>query len=388
MRSEQVYSTWSELLEEADVKEEMVSSFVESLSSGGTTSFPAVISHEKKRKTWDYYTEGHGHTLRNRMVDVKELPLFHTYHLQERPEVVSRALQTTAEHRKILRCGGMTPQRAYSCNRYLASIILQMTLRRIMLRSCLDFLHIPQIYDIVGEDNGFRIYSDNTNAYSPSFFTVKDAHSIIRQLAASLTLLQKKGFNHGNPSREALSFHRNSFAYLCEGHQITGDVLLCYRDLSLSSATFDGTHLFTESPTLTAYQNALQISPFEEIVNKNQACQQLHYRKLCNVETLTYRLTTTSEETYDAIRHGGVALYSSSFDFYHFLLSLMCYRPFRETVLGDEELRLVWANLWMSEEDFHEVMRRIESNERNVNLNGLNLRCDITRYVLKITERS
>jgi hypothetical protein len=383
------HPSWEEVVQRAGEKEIDVLS---ALSRGSLYLPLSFISSTTAIQSWIYHlpkadmkSDGTRPNIRRLEVQFYHVPFLVSV-LTDEPHVAARAHNIMRSNHNIERCGGMATTKTISAPGDTIALILQMALRVAMIQEFGSFPHLAQIYDIVPTANDYIVFNENEAAIPVSVlsFTAPTARSIIRQLAASCSMLQKKGFNHGSPRLENLSFHDMPFVYRYREHTVSGDILLRYHDLRTSSATFNGNHYFTASHKLDAHQNALHISPFQEVVNSNPACAYLDYKNLCGVNTLTYILSERTKDIYDSIRHGGVSLYSSSFDFYSFMMELMRVSSFRNAVFADEDLRTMWANMWISSADFDIMTERVHSG--NLSFSNVNLRCDIADYILRITE--
>lgn len=383
------HPSWEEVVQKAEEKELDV---LNALRQGSLYLPLSFISQSTAIQSWIYHLpkfdmkiDGTTANARRLKVQFYHVPFLVTA-LTDEPHVAVRARDIMSSNRNIERCGGMAATKTISAPGNTIALLLQMALRVDMIREFESFPHLSQIYDIVPTARDYIVFSENQDEMPVSAisFTALTARSIIRQLAASCSMLQKRGFNHGNPRLENLSFHNTPFIYRYRDHTVSGDILLRYRDLRTSSATFEGNHYFTASHRLDAHQNALHISPFQEVVNSNPSCSYLDYKNLCGVNTLTYILSEKTKDIYDSIRHGGVSLYSSSFDFYSFMMELMRVVSFRGAISADEVLRTMWANMWVSSADFEIMSERVRSGD--LSFSGVNLRCDIADYILRITE--
>ena len=67
-----------------------------------------------------------------------------------------------------------------------------------------------------------------------------------------------------------------------------------------------------------------------------------------------YRLTNSTVDIYNAMRHIGFPIYTGSFDFYCFMTGLMCDRPFYDAVVNDERLYRLWSMMWLID-DFENI---------------------------------
>ena len=126
----------------------------------------------------------------------------------------------------------------------------------------------------------------------------------------------------------------------------------------------------------------------------NNTCPDSTTYDLCKARNITlYRLTNTTLDIYNALRHIGFPLYVGSFDFYSFMISLMCDKPFFDAVFFDSKLYRLWSMMWLPEDlpNIERLIKEAHSIQINNNraaanivvdiIRGAWLRCDITKYM-------
>lgn len=393
------YLLWTEILDGATLQEEKV---LRSLREGLRRMPEDFVKPDVAIVDWNYQLslkdfssestpysqteDGTYHTVQGMEVKVKVFPFFPLVVINEEV-TLQRAINIMRMNRDIERCGGIAPRSATSIPEAPLSVLLQMGLRKSMMEKHGSFPHLGQIYDVVPDKGRYLVFSEQESEipFRELVFTPTLVRSLIRQLAASCAMLQENGFNHGNPKFECLSFHYAPLAYLFQGHVISGEILLRYQDLRASSASFDHHHYFPAHPSLRVHQSELHFNPLQMSRNDAPLCDKLPYTKSCGAKTLVYKFTDKTCDIYNVIRHGGMSLYSSSFDFYSFLIQLMCREEFRNVVFNDESLALMWFNMWITPEDGDVMTERVLNSRAS--FAGVSLRCDIARYVLHISEQ-
>ena len=162
--------------------------------------------------------------------------------------------------------------------------------------------------------------------------TTDDILSIILQLLVILTELSQVNFSHGNPTISALLFDKEPISYRYNNVHIRGQFTMKLADLWQASAKYGNYHYF---PHNEAASVALQRSIFmPEIATNNNV----------------YRLTASTIEIYQAMRHIGFPLFVGSFDFYCLFVSLMMDKNVYQTVLSNSKLNNLWTTIWQPTE--------------------------------------
>lgn len=243
--------------------------------------------------------------------------------------------------------------------------------------------------------------------------------TIIMQLLVALLELSNINFSHGTPSIHGLIFDKDPVSYKYDGVHVTGPITLQISDMWNSSATFGNNHYFPKNVKSSMYIERNMFVP--EIATKtvsmahchdigsaqnastpivcpanNTVCPDATTYDVCKAHNVTlYRLTNSTLDIYNALRHIGFPLYVGSFDFYAFMVSLMCDKSFSDAVNNDEKLYRLWSMMWLVE-DFPNIERIIKeahgleldpNNNRAVSnividiIRGAWLRCDIAKFI-------
>jgi hypothetical protein len=252
---------------------------------------------------------------------------------------------------------------------------------------------------------------------------IQIARTIIIQLLVVLLELSSSNFSHGTPSIHGIIFTDEPVSYKYDNVHIVGPITLQISDLWNSSATFNNTHFFPKNLRSSMYIERNMFVPeistktvsmahcydigANEENNKTsvvcpatmKTCPDTITYDVCKSRNIAlYRLTNSTMDIYNAMRHIGFPLYVSSFDLYCFMVSLMCDKSFYLTVTNDEKLYRLWSMMWLIE-DLHNVeslikqahdiqsIDKIPLNNRasgNIVINiirGKWLRCDITKFL-------
>jgi len=227
--------------------------------------------------------------------------------------------------------------------------------------------------------------------------------SIILQLLVILSELSSVNFSHGSPSLNALIFTKDPVSYKYDDVHVEGQLTLQLGDFSNSSATFNSTHFFPKNVKSSMYIERNMFIP--EIVTKTVSMAHCHDKSQseCSIsndicrerDVILYRLTNSTIEIYNALRHIGFPLYVGSFDFYCFMVSLMCDKSFYDSVINDDNLYRLWSMMWLADDlpivdnavkTIHDkiVNGNISSITSNISVDiirGKWLRCDIVKYI-------
>jgi hypothetical protein len=237
------------------------------------------------------------------------------------------------------------------------------------------------------------------------------ARTIIIQLLVTLLELSNVNFSHGTPSIHGLIFNKEPVSYSYDGVHVTGPITLQITDLWNSSATFNDYHYFPKNTTSSMCIERNMFVP--EITTKTISmahcydigntpcsgdgpCPDSTVYDVCKQRNVViYRLTNSTLDIYNAIRHIGFPLYSNSFDFYCFMVSLMCDKSFFDAMNDDPKLYRLWSMMWLIEDlpnvehlirEAHDIQcgnRAASSMVINI-IRGCWLRCDITKFLFSL----
>jgi len=260
------------------------------------------------------------------------------------------------------------------------------------------------------------------------------ARTIIIQLLVTLSELSTINFSHGTPSIHGLIFTKDPVSYIYNDFHVEGPITLKITDMWNSSATFNNIHYFpknikssmfiernmfipeiaTKKVSMAHCYDIGAIQQSESFSTKSgnlkpplpivcpaniTTCPNATTYDLCKSRNVTlYRLTNSTLDIYSAIRSIGFPLFVGSFDFYCFMIALMCDKSFFEAVIKDDKLYRLWSMMWLIEDlpnieklikDAHEIEARGEtplSNRAASNIvitiiRGAWLRCDITQFL-------
>lgn len=225
--------------------------------------------------------------------------------------------------------------------------------------------------------------------------------AIIIQLLVILSELSTINFSHGNPSVTGLLFTKEPVSYMYDGVHVSAPLTVQMSNLWNSSATFGSTHFFPHNVKSSVYIERNMFVP--EIATRRIPCQSVEANICQPGEAVFYRLTSNTLNIYTAMRHIGFPLYVGSFDFYSFMVSLMCDKLFYDAVMQDQQLYKLWSMMWAPEniariEELIQYEHNNKINEvswqastrddRAVNIiRGSWLRCDIVPYMWNLIKQ-
>lgn len=222
--------------------------------------------------------------------------------------------------------------------------------------------------------------------------------TIIKQLLVILIELSAINFSHGSPSINSLIFIKEPVSYIYDGIHIEGPITLQITDLWNSSATFNNIHYSSKNLNSSMYLEKDIFVP--EIATRETSmayCQK--YKLAENIPNvcqsnniLLYRLTNSTINIYNAMRHIGFPIYIGSFDFYCLIISLMCDKSFYNAVINNDNLYKLWCMMWISD-DLENIENKIKHYQTtNIDITpvdiirGVWLRCDIVNYIWSLVK--
>lgn len=220
---------------------------------------------------------------------------------------------------------------------------------------------------------------------------------IIDQLIVIYLELSKIYYVHGNPNRNALIFTSEPVSYMYNGYHVKGPLTVKITDMWKSSVNINSVQYYAKDITV---ETNLEKSTFiPEIatrtvssafckgnesaaicpVNMNNKCSD-KLNTLCSQKNIVmYRLTNSTATIYTALNHIGFPLYVGSFDFYCFMVSLMCDKSIFDVVKNDEDMNSLWMMMWTYEDliNIEESIKYYPESKPVDIIKGSWLRCDI-----------
>lgn len=268
-------------------------------------------------------------------------------------------------------------------------------------------------------------------AYAPLKSSI--ARTIITQLLVILLELIPVNFSHGTPSMHGLIFTKDPVSYKYDEVHVEGPITVQISDLWNASATFNGIHYFPKSVKSSMYLQKHMFVPEIATMKVSMAhchdigamgpsctqpvvcpasmstCPDETTYAVCQPRTTAlYKLTNSTLDIYNAMRHIGFPLYVGSFDFYCFMVSLMSDKSFFDAVKQDDRLYRLWSMMWLIEdlpmierkiEQSHAIdsqsitdtgnlpNRRVASNVAVEIIRGAWLRCDVVKFIWSLLKQ-
>lgn len=158
---------------------------------------------------------------------------------------------------------------------------------------------------------------------------------IIQKLKQKLMILSDYFFSHGKPNLQRLTFS--------ESENDKEDFELHIIDFTYSSITIGKVRIYPKS------------------VRANMMLE--NGKMTIDIQDGMYKIHEDKEILFEYIRHAGLPFYSTSFDYYNFMISLMKKPSFFQAVYQRENLKSEWENLWEID-DIPIVNEMIRQNKR------------------------
>lgn len=203
------------------------------------------------------------------------------------------------------------------------------------------------------------------------------AETIIQQLLVNLDELSKYNFFHGLPCSQSLLFNKDPVSYKYGNYHIKGNITVMLSNFERSSMGINKTQFFPKDPKTYISLQSGSLLPEISLSNGN------------------FRITSRTLEIYQALCNIGLSINQNAFDFYCFMVSLMCDESFYDCIHDSPKLLKLWQSMWSSDD-----ISQIESNIKRIHghvypnkyiaadvafdiVRGNWLRSDIVQYLLK-----
>ena len=236
-----------------------------------------------------------------------------------------------------------------------------------------------------------KVATAHTNLNPLKLSVVK---SILLQLVSSLHFLSKYAFTHGMPNVSSLKFTMKSINYKYDNIIINSPFILHIQPSYYSSFTFDSDK--SNSFRMGYCKNqiiddnvSLPISNRELIVNYYKSSK-ISENELCIhpdiVENLSYcfKIGQDNIETFRKLTNEFcIPILTSSFEFYCFMVSLMCEDSFYVTFIEDVQMQRLWYNLWFSSE-YSKMMEDLQKLKLKINVEHNDIVNMVSSYTLRV----
>jgi hypothetical protein len=335
---------------------------------------------------------------------VYEIPLNDNLYLQYDLKAKERTNLILERNRSLIECSCIKNRDItyIKGDKFTVGIINSWLVERTMKRAGIP--HFSKMYtSFVCNNIGFSL-NDNQSIDSidkmkrnNKFIEAKILRSditngIITQLLSTLISLEDIQFTHGNPDIRALIFDDKPCSYLLNGLSISSPFTLKITNFSHSSTTVDGTRLYSHGKMADKFIEKAVFKPAVETSTTFLSDKDDNYNVKKSI--LTYKVGSESSLIFSYIRHSGVPLFSSSFDFYCFMIALMAKPIFYNSIMNDLRLYKLWTMMWQTNQ-LGEIENRLsmlkDSAPNNIVicsiLHDLNLRCDITHFMFDLLKK-
>ena len=248
--------------------------------------------------------------------------------------------------------------------------------------------------DIINNDNfqkTNKMATAHTNLNPLKLSIVK---SILLQLVSSLHFLSKYAYIHGMPNVNSLKFTMKNINYKYDNVTISSPFILHIQPSYYSSFTFDsdkGNSFrigycknefiddFTKLPIsnrelMVNYYKSNKISEEELFIHPDIA-ENLSYCFKVGQENINLYKNLTNEHC--------IPILTSSFEFYCFMISLMCEDSFYVTFIEDVQMQRLWYNLWFSTE-YNKMMEDLQQLKLKINVEHNDIVDMVSRYTLRV----
>jgi hypothetical protein len=183
--------------------------------------------------------------------------------------------------------------------------------------------------------------------------------SILKQLIVLLHFFNKYSFVHGQPTVEYLRFTHKPCVYKYNNITIESPITLHLKPSLLSSFTFE-----SDKNQYIRLIGKADVKPFVKdfpveytdiIVNQkkksvNDSGEIPMIEELKTNLVYGYRIGSRLNNFINLVSYEGLPLLHSSFEFYSFMISLLCEDSFYMTFMESDSLKIVWYNLWKATE--------------------------------------
>lgn len=166
----------------------------------------------------------------------------------------------------------------------------------------------------------------------------KTVERVMNQLKSKLMILSEYYFSHGKPD-----INRLTFGYPPDKEEFELYII----DFTYSSITVTNTRVYPKS---------VRAEMLLETGSMN-----------IDIEDGMYKISNDKTVLFYYIRHAGLPFYSTSFDYYNFMISLMKKKSFRDVVYNNHHLNVQWEELWKAE-DVSSVNEMINDNIDNLEI--------------------
>ena len=218
--------------------------------------------------------------------------------------------------------------------------------------------------------------------------------SILLQLVSSLHFLSKYAFTHGIPNVGSLKFTMKNINYKYDNVAINSPFILHIQPSYFSSFTFESDNGgsfrigYCKDGIIDEVIN-LPITNRELIVNyyksgKISDAELFIHSDIIENLSYCYKIGKENIEMYKKLTNEFcMPILTSSFEFYCFMISLMCEDSFYVTFIEDVQMQRLWYNLWFSTE-YSKMMEDLQQLKLKINVEHSDIIDMVSRYTLRV----
>jgi hypothetical protein len=217
--------------------------------------------------------------------------------------------------------------------------------------------------------------------------------SILLQLVSSLHFLSKYAFIHGAPNISNLKFSLKNVNYKYEDVNITAPFTLHIQPTVNSSFSFESDN--GNNIRLGCVKDDVN-NPFITYPIKNREVIINYYKtdtipgeeipmlpEISDKLTYCYRIGNDNINIFSKLMTGySIPLMDTSFEFYCFMISLMCEDSFYVSFMEDIQLQRIWYNLWLAPE-YATLMEELHKLKLNIKVEQNDILNLLSKYTLR-----
>ena len=217
--------------------------------------------------------------------------------------------------------------------------------------------------------------------------------SILLQLVSSLHFLSKYAFIHGKPNVSELRFTLKPVNYKYDNVAITSPFTLHIQPTINSSLSFE-----TDKGNIVRLgynPNPIITDNFEFPINNREIIVNFYKTdkttkdvipmlpEIADKMTFCYKVGENNKRNFIKFTNNyAIPFMQSSFDFYCFIISLMCEDSFYVTFIEDIQMQRIWYNLWFAPE-YEKMMEDLAKLKTNINVGHDDIINMVSRYTLR-----
>ena len=222
---------------------------------------------------------------------------------------------------------------------------------------------------------------------------IEIVRSILLQLVSSLHFLSKYAYIHGKANISEVRFTVKPVSYKYEGVSISSPFILHIQPTINSSLSFESDkgniiRLGYNSNITTINSFDFPINNREIIINfyktdKISKDDVLMLPEISDKMTYCYKVGEHNINSFiNFTNNYSIPLIHSSFEFYCFIISLMCEDSFYVSFIEDIQMQRIWYNLWFAPE-YEKMMQDLAQLKTNIKVEHQDILNMVSSYTLR-----